>query len=33
MTLDDETQERIRNLLNACTELVKAFAEQAADVL
>ena len=33
MTLDDETQERIRNLLNACTEIVKAFAEQAADAL
>lgn len=33
MTLDDETQERIRNLLNACTEIAKAFAEQAADAL
>lgn len=33
MTLDDESQERIRDLLNACTELVKAFAEQAADAL
>lgn len=28
MILDDEMQERFRNLYDACTEFVKAFAEQ-----
>ena len=33
MTLDDEMQERFRDLYDACTEFVKAFTEQAAEAM
>lgn len=33
MILDDEMQERFRNLYDACTEFVKAFTEQAANAM
>lgn len=33
MILDDEMQERFRDLYDACTEFVKAFTEQAANAM
>lgn len=33
MILDDEMQERFRDLYDACTEFVKAFTEQAAEAM
>ena len=33
MSLDDDMQERFRDLYDACTEFVKAFTEQAANAM
>ena len=33
MILDDEMQERFRDLLDACTKFAKAFTEQAAEAM